>query len=491
MKNRSALLPWVSLSLLFFAVLLTVFQLVQYSRIRANFAPGTVIAGVPVGGLSRIQAADRLTQAYNIPIEMHINDAIIQIKPASLGFELQLDIMLSAAEQQRLAQPFWVGFWDYLWNRRPQAAEVPLSATISEERLRSYLKNEIAPRYNQPPMPARPVPGTTVFERGQPGIEIDIERTVPILRDAMRSPSNRIVNLTYSQTQPPRPPIQNLQVLLQQTIDNAGFDGITEVYLLDLQSRQELSFAYRQGQNLPPGIAFTAASTIKIPIMVSSFRRIPEPTPANANELIKQMIEFSENDPADKLMQAYMDPTLGPLTVSDDMEILGLKNTFLAGYFAPGAPLLRRFTTPANQRTDAYTDPDFYNQTTPAEMGMLMDDIYQCAQNGGGSFAAAFPGQISEAECRTMIAHLTNNRIGVLIQAGLPEGTPLAHKHGWITELDGYIHTVSDVAIVYAPSGNYILVIYVWHPTQIYFDETNKLFAAMSQAVYNYFTVGR
>lgn len=491
MKNRSTFLPWISLSLLFIAVLLTVFELVQYSRIRANFAPGTVIAGVPVGGLNRVQAADRLVQAYNIPIELNINDARIQIKPAALGFELQMDIMLAAAEQQRVAQPFWIGFWDYLWNRVPAAAEVPLSATISEDRLRAYLQSEVAPRYNQPPAPARPVPGTTVFERGQPGIEIDIERTVQVIRDAMRSPTDRIVNLTYSQTMPSRPPLQNLQVLLQQIIDTDGFDGITEVYLLDLQTRQELNFAYSQGQTLTPGIAFTAASTIKIPIMVSSFRRIPEPTPANANEMVKQMIQFSENDPADKLMQNYMDPSLGPLTVSDDMEILGLSNTFLAGYFAPGAPLLRRFSTPANQRTDVYTDPDFYNQTTPVEMGMLLDDVYQCAQNGGGSFAVAFPGQISEAECRTMIGHLTNNRIGVLIQAGLPEGTPLAHKHGWITELDGYIHTVSDVAIVYAPSGNYILVIYVWHPVQIYFDETNKLFAVMSQAVYNYFTVGR
>ena len=68
MKNRSTFLPWISLSLLFIAVLLTVFELVQYSRIRANFAPGTVIAGAPVRGFNRVQAADRLVQAYKNPI---------------------------------------------------------------------------------------------------------------------------------------------------------------------------------------------------------------------------------------------------------------------------------------------------------------------------------------------------------------------------------------------------------------------------------------
>ena len=39
--------------------MLTVFQLVSYSRIRNNFPPGMIIAGVPVGGLSQQEAAQR------------------------------------------------------------------------------------------------------------------------------------------------------------------------------------------------------------------------------------------------------------------------------------------------------------------------------------------------------------------------------------------------------------------------------------------------
>jgi beta-lactamase class A len=72
-----------------------------------------------------------------------------------------------------------------------------------------------------------------------------------------------------------------------------------------------------------------------------------------------------------------IDSNLAPLIVSEDMDRLGLDNTFWGGHFYVGAPLLRQnFETPANQRTDVNTGPDRYNQTTAADMGMLMEDIY-------------------------------------------------------------------------------------------------------------------
>jgi beta-lactamase class A len=202
------------------------------------------------------------------------------------------------------------------------------------------------------------------------------------------------------------------------------------------------------------------------------------------------MIERSENDPADQLMEQVMDPNLGPLELTQDMVDLGLPNTFLAGYFYAGAPLLQRFSTPANQRVDVTTLPDAYNQTTPAEMGMLLSDIYQCSQNGGGTFAAVFPGKITQNECRQMINYLVLDKIGVLLQAGLPEGTQFAHKHGWVTDpTDGVIHTISDAGIVYSSGGNYILTVYVYHPTQVIWDQANVMVAKLSMAVYNYYNL--
>jgi beta-lactamase class A len=297
------------------------------------------------------------------------------------------------------------------------------------------------------------------------------------------------VNLSFSRVTPPKPSFQNLRILLQQTIDLSRFDGITEVYILDLQTHQEIHFAYQGGEELRPEIAFTAASTMKVPIMISTFRRVQGPLPPQVKTLLEQMIERSENDPADRLMELMMDRNLGPLEVTADLKKLGLSNTFLAGYFYPGAPLLQAFVTPANQRTDVTTKPDRYNQTTVTEMAMLMDDLYQCAANGGGTLLAVFPDEITQDECRQMINLLTLNDIPLMLQGGLPEGTRIAHKHGWITESDGYQHMLGNTGIIYTPGGNYIMSVFMYHPVQLIFDPANKLVMDMSQATYNYFNL--
>ncbi len=487
--SRFNLYRWISVFLLVSAAILLVLQLIQFSRIRSGFPPGTLIGGIPVGGLNQQQAADRVVQAYNTPIELIYKDQHIHVKPSQLGFELDIQSMIAEADQQRVNLPFWSSFWDYLWNRPPEPHDTPLRASIDENRIRLYLMDEIASRYDQPPESSQPIAGTAGFQSGESGSVLNVEKSIPLVKEALLSSTNRTAELVVENVDPPRPSLDNLEVLIKQIIDRSNFDGLTEIYLLDLENRKELNFAYENGMDYPPGIAFTAASTIKIPIMVSAFRRLSEPIPQDAANLLLQMIKESENPPADSLMQTYFDPNIGPIYVTNDMRELGLSNTFLAGHFYPGAPLLQRYLTPANQRLDYDTDPDVYNQTTPADMGMLLDDIYQCAQTGGGTFFAVFQGEISQSECQLMVTYLTQNKIGVLIQAGLPDGTQFAHKHGWVVETDGVIHTILDAGIVFSPGGNYVVVIAMHQPTQLIFDNSNLLFAQISTAIYNYFNI--
>lgn len=480
----------MSILLVVLAVALAAFQLVFYSRIRSGFPAGMMIAGVPVGGLTQKEAADRLQQAYTaVAVEIRYRDAVIQIRPGMVGFELDIEAMMAAADLERVQQPFWVGFWDFLWNRLPDPQEIPLRATYSEERLRIFLKEEVAARYDLDPSAPLPLSGTTTFQIGKAGTTLDIDRAVILINDALRSPYSRVVNLSYAKTNPPRPSIENLQVLLQQIIDLAEYDGIIELYVKDLQTSREIHFANNQGQLVQPGIAFTAASTMKIPIMVSVMSRLADGGNEEQSQLIKLMIERSENDPADRLMETVLDKNLGPLEVTKDMQLLGLSNTFIAGYFYVGAPLLQRIQTPANQRTDITAGPDPYNQTTPVEMGLLLEDLYYCSETGGGTFAAVFPTQVTQEECRTMISYLVENKIAVLLQAGVPEGTRIAHKHGWIIENDGLMHTIADAGLVYSPGGNYIISVYMYDPVQMLFDPANRMAAELSQAVYNYFNL--
>ena len=243
------------------------------------------------------------------------------------------------------------------------------------------------------------------------------------------------------------------------------------------------------GADIQPDVAFTAASTIKIPIMISVLRRTADPTPEGVTSLLERMIVFSENPPADTLMSTYIDSVRGPLMVSEDMASLGLKNTFLAGYFYLGAPLLDRFETPANTRTDVYLDPDIYSQTVASEIGQLLKGIYNCAQDGDGLLIETFPGEITQGECQLMIDILSGNRIGLLIEAGLPPDAVAAHKHGWAQELDGLLHSMSDAAIVFSPGGDVVLNIFIYDPDRLDFDQGNRLIARLSQTVYNFFNL--
>jgi hypothetical protein len=76
-----------------------------------------------------------------------------------------------------------------------------------------------------------------------------------------------------------------------------------------------------------------------------------------------------------------------------------------------------------------------------------------------------------------------------LIEAGVPDGTLVAHKHGWISGPDGIIKNISDVGIVYTPGGNYVLTIFAYHPVQAVWEPVSDMFADLSEAIYNYFNL--
>jgi len=494
--RKTSFLLFRAISLIFVvaAVALTLFELVEYSRERNNYPAGMTIGGIPVGGVDAQTASERVLQVYTQPVEVEYAGEIIHISPSQVGFSVDIESMLAAADLARTTSSFWGGFWNKLWNRPRPASAIPLRASLQDEQLLAYLENEIATRYDKPSSAAQPIPGSVNFETGESGQELNVDRAVAIIEDALYSPTNRSVTLSYQQTAPARPTMENLEILLKQIIDLSGFDGVITLYLADMQSAQEIHFALDNGEEIPvkPDVAITASSTIKIPIMVSNFIRLGTPNETTTGYM-EDVFQQSDNAAADLLM-SQINAFDGPLLVTEDMQTLGLENTFMAGFFCSPAnpcPLLARYSTPANQRTDVETNPDDYNQTTASDIGMLLTDIYQCAETGGGALVAAFPNQISQSDCQMMIEFMEQDKFGSLIQAGVPDGTKVAHKHGFIPDRFGVVHDISDVAIVYTPGGDFVLAIYAYHPVQAIWGEVNPLFVELTQAVYNYFNLGR
>jgi beta-lactamase class A len=490
-RNTNTILRAVSIVLISAAIVITISSLITYSRQRNNYPFGMTIAGVPVGGLTPAEASQRLLEVYTSPIEVKYSDAVIHVDPGVVGFQPDVETMLAAADLSRTGGSFWGGFWDFLWNRNPPETEIPLSVTVSEDRLREYLQNEIAARYDLPPAPAQPIPGGTVFLPGSPGQTLDLDRAVLLMTDALKSPTNRSVALTFTRTSAARPTIENLEILLKQIVEVSNFDGLIGFYMADLQTGQEIHFAMNNKQEIPvdPDIAFTASSTIKVPIVASYLiNRGSNLSPDMANT-ISRVLGKSDNSATDIVLSA-IDPNTGPLVVTQNMETLGLQSTYLGGFFYLGAPnMLPGRQTPGNSRPDVFTDPDPYSQTTPAEMGSLLMDIYQCAQTGGGALVAAFPDKMSQATCQQLIDFMAQDKLGSLIQGGVPDGTLVPHKHGYVPSYDGIVHDTSDAGIVYSPGGNFVLSIYSYHPVNNVWDNINPLIINLTKAAYNYFNV--
>jgi beta-lactamase class A len=300
----------------------------------------------------------------------------------------------------------------------------------------------------------------------------------------MESPTRRSVNLPIVNEGPAKPTLDTLEILLKQVIEVSDFNGLVVLYLADLRTGEPLHFGLLRGEDvsLDPDIAFSGASINKISILTTFYRYFDEPLDPESTRWVEEMIAESGNDPSDWLMEK-IDAQRGPLVVTETLQELGFENTFIAGYYFPGAPILQIYRTPANQRFDIDTEPDPYTQTTASEISLLLTDIYACSQ-GGGSLLARFPDDITREECDRMLELLSANVLGTLIKGGVPEGTRVAHKHGWRSSP---LDMIGDAGIVFTPGGDYILSIFLWDEQEMIWDPTSRLVADLSRAAYNYF----
>jgi beta-lactamase class A len=76
---------------------------------------------------------------------------------------------------------------------------------------------------------------------------------------------------------------------------------------------------------------------------------------------------------------------------------------------------------------------------------------------------------------------MVQNQIDSLIEEGVPPGTAVAHRHGWISD------THADAAIIYSPGGNYVIVQMLYKPNWLEWEVSSPLLANLSRATYNYF----
>lgn len=270
---------------------------------------------------------------------------------------------------------------------------------------------------------------------------------------------------------------------LWDTILSSGFDPATSkfgsLFLMDLQTGEALSFV--------GDVAFSGTSIQKIAILNRLYGSLnAPPDTATAIDIANTMI-CSTNEATNDLLRLIGNGNVwsGAAEVTRFERELGLRNTFItAPYTIPGQtpePPIESVELPTTEADQSRTNIDLSNQLTVAEMGQMLGSIYQCAYQNKGPLLERFGNQYEPRECRQMLHVMSNNTVDALLKAGVPEDTRVAHKHGWIDDTHG------NAAVFFTPGGDYVIVMMLYEPVWLNFQQSLPTIAEVSRQVYNYY----
>lgn len=498
-RSRLPLVQIVSILMILVAVGLFIVNLVRFSQQQERFSADISVGGVKVGGLSSGEALTQLDSAYRQPVVLYYQDSPILLAPEVVGFRMNSEAMLvSAGASGDLGGGFWSRFGSFLFGQEDtQIIDVPLSAEYQQDPIEQFLR-EISLRYDRSSDEASYDLQTLTLRSGLGGYQLDIEASIPLIEQALRSPTERVVNLPIIDSNINIGNIKTLQKLIEDYLDSQGFvyDGqttIASVFIMDLKTGEEV--------NILGDVAFSAASTIKVPILVDYFRHLWTSAPQDEAWLMANSLLCSNNASSNLLMKiigerlvneqqntSFGDPTFaGIADVSQTAEYLGARNTYINAPLFLGVEGQQLGSIPAPPTTpnpNFNTEPDPYNQTTAEDMGTLFGMIYDCAQYGSGLMTAYPDGEYNQTECKQMLELMSANDLLRLLQGGIPDGVRISHKNGWISDVSG------DTGIVFPPNGrDYVISVYLWQKTDFQdYTVLWPLIEDISRAAWNYFS---
>ncbi len=489
-KRGFPVLFTLSFLMLVAATGLLVFELISFSQREEQLPSGITVANLNVSGLSKRDAVAEWESAYAQPLTLYYSDINgdhpIVLSPDQLGWRISSDPMLAdALASGETDGGFWQRFMNYLLNNEENLSrDIPLLASYQENVLEEFLK-DIAIRYDNPPGKAGYDLQTLTTFPGDPGYALDVESAMLAVDAALRNPTNRIVNLPVENVINNRPQMDTLRTMIIDYLDSQGFiyDGqttVASIFILDLLTGEEI--------NILGDVTYSAASTIKVPIMIDFYRTLSfEPSQEEAWLLANSLL-CSNNSSSNLIMQIIGGNDLfnGIQSVTDTAQYIGAKNTYITAPFFLGVEgqQLGSIAAPTTAPNPNYnTNPDTFNQTTSEDMGTLFNLIYDCAEYGSGLITSYPDGEITQRECSQMLELMSANDLERLLQGGLPIEARVSHKNGWIFD------TVGDAGVVYSPNGrDYVISVYLWEEAE--FQDYEKLWPLLeeiSRATWNYF----
>ncbi len=479
MSDRPSGISWSFFVLVTLVVLGGAWLYANWQASQSVLPPGMSINEYPVGGMTREQTLEAIAQAYTTPITVYYRSEISLLQPEMV--ELSLDVTVTQENldevlaEQSQAQGFISYILDLVLRREPERQRVSAVVTYSRERADAFLER-MARKHDHPPMASVPLPEAGTFRPAQPGTELDVEASLPLLIKAILSPipKERQVHLVVHTEPPPNTSLD----LLHEAISTAlsGFPGVAGVFIKDLETGQELC--------INCNVAFSGMDLLKLAVVMERYRGLDQPPNATTEELIAAILTGEEVAPVDALLAQLGagDAMEGTAQVTGFLQSLGLQSSFIAAPYGERDPEHPppEIATTANSNAAFFTEPDPYMQTTPMEIGLLLEGVYQC-DAGGGFLRVLYPQKITPGECQSVLAWMRSGSEDSLLAAGLPAGTPIAAEHGW----QGATH--AEAALLYTPQRDLMVAAFFYQPNWLVWEDAAPTFATVGQLTYRFY----
>lgn len=415
-------------------------------------------------------AVDHVREDLQLPVTLRYFDQAVQLDPASIEFSVDITETLRLVREARSQSSALGDFLRRLIFQPPASREVPVVVNYSDERVRAQLA-AVAAQYDQAPRPPQPITATMTLADAQPGRRLNIVQSMPAIDAALKSVAAREVDLIIDELPAPASTLNLLGQLFEARL--TSFPGEAGVFLKDLRTGQEL--------NLNADAVYAGAGQLKLSIVLEALRRSDLPLDAAMAQRIVAAVQAEElTQPANDLLAALGggDAAAATSNVTALAHNLGLSNTFIA------RPFDQPITATQPISISAPADAVEAAQTTPVEMGLMLEMIAQC-RTGGGVLLVVYPDQFSAEKCELLVDLLRQYPpvdVPALLLGGLPAGTEAVHRPG------GSADTRADAALVYTPGGDYVLAVFLSISDQsLDWNAANTVMVDLAQAAYKYF----
>lgn len=288
---------------------------------------------------------------------------------------------------------------------------------------------------------------------------IDVAAATTLITDALKANTTTVTLPTAAAAATMPVDSATLNAAIVQMAES--WQGVVGVYVWDLDSDTVVA-------SLNENTVFSGASVMKVPILLHAYSRVPS---FNDDQIawMRKMIIHSDNIAANKMLATSMGGQgteaayQGAIDMNAMFDALGLEHTYQNLPYEAREYLIGTLNYtikggPKEEGQPPFTDADPMLRTTPREMATVFHAIYRCSQ-GDGPLLALYPETLNAERCSEILLLMRENADKTRLVRGLPDDVVVAHKSGWIEDMQ------ADVGFVTTPANRtYLVAIYVYRP---------------------------